>query len=58
VIWFGLVSGAVSLAVWAYARRRARRIESSLIEADARDWLIDFGFSLPDPKSSLGLAPT
>jgi cation diffusion facilitator family transporter len=46
VIWFGLVSGAVSLAVWAYERRTAQRIDSALIEADAREWLIDFGFSM------------
>lgn len=46
VIWFGLVSGAVSLAIYLYERRVARRIHSPLIEADAREWLIDFGFSM------------
>lgn len=46
VIWFGLVSGALSLALWASMRRVARQIESPLIEADAREWLIDFGFSM------------
>jgi cation diffusion facilitator family transporter len=46
VIWFGAASGAVSLAVWAYERRIARKIASPLIEADAREWLIDFGFSM------------
>ncbi len=46
VIWFSLVSGAVCLAVWVYERRVARRIDSLLIENDAREWLIDFGFSL------------
>lgn len=46
VIWFSLVSGAVCLAVWAYERRVARRIDSLLVAVDAREWLIDFGFSL------------
>jgi len=46
VIWFGLVSGAVSLGIYLYERRVARRIDSLLIEADAREWLIDFGFSM------------
>jgi len=46
VIWFGLASGAVSLAVYLYERRVARRVDSPLIEADAREWLIDFGFSM------------
>jgi len=46
VIWFGLASGAVSLAVYHYERRVARRVDSPLIEADAREWLIDFGFSM------------
>jgi len=46
VIWFGLLSGAISFAIWIYERRVARRIDSPLIEADAREWLIDFGFSL------------
>ncbi len=46
VIWFGVLSGAVSLAMWIYERRVARRINSPLIEADAREWLIDFGFSM------------
>ena len=46
VIWFAVVSSAVSLAMWAYERRVARRIASALIEADAQEWLIDFGFSL------------
>ncbi|MFZ2041048.1 MAG: cation diffusion facilitator family transporter [Desulfobacterales bacterium] len=46
VIWFSLVSGAVCLAVWVYERRVARRIDSLLVAVDAREWLIDFGFSL------------
>jgi cation diffusion facilitator family transporter len=46
VIWFGLVSGAVSFGIYLYERRVARRIDSPLIEADAREWLIDFGFSM------------
>ena len=46
VIWFSLVRGAVSLAMYTYERRVARQIDSPLIEADAREWLIDFGFSM------------
>ena len=46
VIWFGILSGAVSLAMYTYERRVARRVDSPLIEADAREWLIDFGFSM------------
>jgi cation diffusion facilitator family transporter len=46
VIWFSIVSGAVCLAVWIYERRVARRIDSLLVADDAREWLIDFGFSL------------
>jgi len=46
VIWFGILSGAVSLAMYIYERRVTRRVDSPLIEADAREWLIDFGFSL------------
>ena len=46
VIWFGFLSGAVSLAMYTYERRVARQIDSPLIEADAREWLIDFGFSM------------
>jgi cation diffusion facilitator family transporter len=46
VIWFGFLSGAVSLAMYTYERRVARRVDSPLIEADAREWLIDFGFSM------------
>ena len=46
VIWFGILSGAVSLAMYIHERRVARRVDSPLIEADAREWLIDFGFSM------------
>jgi cation diffusion facilitator family transporter len=46
VIWFGIMSGPVSLAMYTYQRRVARRVDSPLIEADAREWLIDFGFSM------------
>lgn len=46
VIWFGIVSGALCLAMWAHERRVARRIRSLLVHDDAREWLIDFGFSL------------
>jgi cation diffusion facilitator family transporter len=46
VVWFGILSGAVSLAMYIHERRVARRVDSLLIEADAREWLIDFGFSM------------
>jgi cation diffusion facilitator family transporter len=46
VIWFGILSGAVSLAMYIHERWVARRVDSLLIEADAREWLIDFGFSM------------
>ncbi|TVQ97548.1 MAG: hypothetical protein EA399_13020 [Desulfovibrionales bacterium] len=46
VIVFGLLSGTVSLALWYHERKVARRINSALVEADAREWLIDFGFSM------------
>jgi predicted Co/Zn/Cd cation transporter (cation efflux family) len=46
VIVFGLLSGTVSLALWYHERKVARRINSALVEADGREWLIDFGFSM------------
>jgi cation diffusion facilitator family transporter len=46
VMVFGLLSCTVSLAIWFYERQVARRIHSPLVEADAREWLIDSGFSL------------
>ena len=46
VIVFGLLSGTVSLALWYHDRKVARRINSALVEADACEWLIDFGFSM------------
>lgn len=46
VVVFGLLSGTVSLALWYHERKVARRINSALVEADAREWLIDFGFSM------------
>ncbi len=46
VVWFGAVSGALCLGMWAYERRVARQLDSLLVYDDAREWLIDFGFSL------------
>jgi cation diffusion facilitator family transporter len=46
VMWFGAVSGVICLAMWAYQMRVSRKVDSLLIKDDAREWLIDFGFSM------------
>jgi cation diffusion facilitator family transporter len=46
VIGFGAVSGVLCLAMWAYESRIARRTGSLIVKDDAREWLIDAGFSL------------
>jgi cation diffusion facilitator family transporter len=46
VMWFGAVSGVICLAMWAYQMRVSRQVDSLLIKDDAREWLIDFGFSM------------
>jgi len=46
VIAFGAVSGLLCLAMWAYGCRMARRSQSQILKDDAREWLVDFGFSL------------
>jgi cation diffusion facilitator family transporter len=46
VIAFGAVSGLLCLAMWAYGCRMARRTQSQILKDDAREWLVDFGFSL------------
>ncbi|HMO05859.1 MAG TPA: cation diffusion facilitator family transporter [Kiritimatiellia bacterium] len=46
VMVFGAVTGFVNLVMWAYESRIARRTGSLIIKDDAREWLIDAGFSL------------
>lgn len=46
VIWFGVVSAAICLGFWAYESALARRIDSGLLRNDAKEWLVDFGFSV------------
>ena len=46
VVWFGAVSGLICLAFGLHEWRAARRTGSQLLRNDAREWLIDAGFSL------------
>ena len=46
VVWFGVVSGIICLAVGSYEWSVARRTGSQLLRLDAREWLIDAAFSL------------
>jgi predicted Co/Zn/Cd cation transporter (cation efflux family) len=46
VVVFGAVTGTSNLAIWAYECRIARRTGSLIVKDDAREWLIDAGFSL------------
>lgn len=46
VVWFGIVSAAICLGYWLYGLWVARRIGSKLVRNDAREWGIDFGFSV------------
>jgi cation diffusion facilitator family transporter len=46
VIWFGVISGLICAAVGTYELWMARRTGSQLLRNDAREWLIDAGFSL------------
>lgn len=46
VVWFGVVSGLICVAVGTYELWMARRIGSQLLRNDAREWLIDATFSL------------
>jgi cation diffusion facilitator family transporter len=45
VIAYSIVSGILCAAMWAYERHMARRVKSELIDNDAKDWLMDLGFS-------------
>jgi cation diffusion facilitator family transporter len=46
VVWFGVVSAAICLGYWLYGLWIARRIGSKLVRNDAREWGMDFGFSV------------
>jgi len=46
VVWFGAVTGIISLSVGLYEGAVARRLGSQLLRNDAREWLMDAGFSL------------
>jgi cation diffusion facilitator family transporter len=46
VMGFGAVTGVLCLAIWAYESVIARRTGSLIVKDDAREWLIDAGFSL------------
>jgi cation diffusion facilitator family transporter len=46
VIMFGAVTGAVNLALCVYEYRIARQTGSQIVKDDAREWLVDAGFSL------------
>ena len=46
VIMFGGITGVVNLAISAYEYRIARETGSQIVKDDAREWLVDAGFSL------------
>jgi len=46
VVWFGALTGVVSLAIGSYEIRMARRLGSQLLRNDGREWLMDAAFSL------------
>ena len=46
VIWFAVVSAGVCLGFWAYEAVLARKIDSQLLRNDAKEWLMDFAFSM------------
>ena len=46
VIWFGALTGSVSLAIGSYEIRMGRRLGSQLLRNDGREWLMDAAFSL------------
>lgn len=46
VIGFGAVTGILCLVLWAYESVIARRTGSLIVKDDAREWLIDAGFSI------------
>ena len=46
VVWFGALTGVVSLAIGGYEMRVARLTGSQLVRNDGREWLLDAAFSL------------
>lgn len=46
VIWFGAISGTLCGTVGLYELFMANKIDSELLRNDAREWLMDFAFSL------------
>jgi cation diffusion facilitator family transporter len=46
VVWFGALTGIVSLAIGSYESWMARRLGSQLLRNDGREWLMDAAFSL------------
>jgi cation diffusion facilitator family transporter len=46
VVWFGALTGVVSLAIGGYEMRIARLTGSQLVRNDGREWLLDAAFSL------------
>lgn len=46
VVWFGALTGIVSLAIGSYELRMGRRLGSQLLRNDGREWLMDAMFSL------------
>ena len=46
VVWFGAVSAAVCLGYWVRGALAARRTGSKLVGNDAKEWLMDFAFSV------------
>jgi cation diffusion facilitator family transporter len=46
VVWFGALTGIVSLAIGSHEIRMGRRIGSQLLRNDGREWLMDAAFSL------------
>ncbi|HYN76281.1 MAG TPA: cation diffusion facilitator family transporter, partial [Lamprocystis sp. (in: g-proteobacteria)] len=46
VIWFSVVSAVVCLGFWAYGLVLGRKIGSELVKNDAKEWAMDFAFSM------------
>ena len=55
VIWFSVVTGVVCGSVGFYEMYMAKKINSELLRNDAREWLMDFGFSLVTLTGFAGL---
>ncbi len=46
VIWFSVVSAVICLGFWIYLSLLARRLDSQLVATDAKEWGMDFAFSM------------